>query len=243
MIPRMITKNEVKYIQSLSDKKNRDRHNVFVAEGPKIVTELLANGIGAQIIYTTKKITEHERSNFEIKEILLPDLQRLSQFDTPNEMIGVFYKRKLPVFNAGNTFTLALDGIQNPGNMGTIIRTADWFGIRQIVASIDSADCYNSKVVQSTMGSISRVNIYYEELETWLRKAPVPVFGACLNGKSVHKVAKPKEGILVIGNESKGIRSGILPFIHESISIPKIGQAESLNAAVAAGILLSYLLS
>ena len=238
----MISKNEVKYIQSLSEKKNRDQHNVFVAEGPKIVTELLNNGLLPQIIYTTTQIPAFANKDFEVKDVTSSELQRISHFTTANEMAGVFYKKELPPLYTDKKFTLALDGIQDPGNMGTIVRTADWFGITQIVASPDSVDCYNSKVVQSTMGSIARVNVYYQNIQDILQQTTVRVFGARLTGKNVYEMEKVKEGILIIGNESKGIRQDIISFIQDSITIPQTGNAESLNAAVATGILLSHLL-
>ena len=238
----MISKNEVKYIQSLSDKKNRDQHNVFIAEGPKVVAEMLTNGVAAQMIYVINKTAAYHAEDLPVKEITSSELQRISLFDKANEVVGIFYKKNLPILQLKNRFTIVLDGIQDPGNLGTIIRTADWFSIRQIIASPDCADCYNSKVVRSTMGSIARVNVYYQDIADSLRNVTVPVFGAQLNGKNLYEVFKVSEGILVIGNESKGIRSDVIPFIQESVTIPGSGSAESLNAAVATGILLSHLL-
>ncbi len=237
----MISKNEVKYIQSLSDKKNRDFENVFVAEGPKLVNDLLARGLTAKMIYTIEETALYKNNKTEVKEITGNDLQRISQWETANQVLGVFYKKELPSLILKNKITLALDGIQDPGNLGTIIRTADWFGITQIVAATDTADCYNSKVVQSTMGSIANVNVYYTDLKTILTDIDIPVLGALLNGKNVFEMKEIKEGILVIGNESKGIRNDILPLIQQAVTIPKYGSAESLNAAVATGILLSHL--
>ncbi len=238
----MISKNEVKYIQSLSDKKNRDRDDVFVAEGPKLVNELLANGMTAKMIYTTEDLPDYKVNDFNIKKISAAELQRISRFETANKISGIFYRKKLPVLQLQNTITLALDGIQDPGNLGTIIRTADWFGITQIIASTDTADCYNAKVVQSTMGSIARVHVYYTNLLSLFTDAIVPVTGALLNGKNLYEVSILQEGIIVIGNESKGIRSHLLPFIGQAIAIPRRGKTESLNAAVATGIILSHLI-
>ena len=237
----MISKNEVKYIQSLTDKKNRDAEAVFVAEGPKLVNELLANGMMAKFIYTTTETAAFNNAETEIKKISDNDLQRISRFETANEVLAVFYQKKLPQLQLKNKITLALDGIQDPGNMGTIIRTADWFGITQIIASPDSADCYNSKVVQSTMGSLARVTIFYTNFVSLLTDAGVPLIGAVLNGKNLYEMNSVKEAVIVIGNESKGIRSDVLPLIQQAVTIPRIGNAESLNAAVATGILLSHL--
>jgi TrmH family RNA methyltransferase len=157
-------------------------------------------------------------------------------------VVAIAEKRKLasePLLK--NKITLVLDGIQDPGNLGTIIRVTDWFGIDQIVASTDTADLYNSKVVQSTMGSITRVSVWYKDLTTWLSKSSVPVYGALLNGENIYYLKPIHEGLLVIGNESRGIRENILPFIKHAITIPKKGAAESLNAAMATGIILSHL--
>lgn len=172
------------------------------------------------------------------------ELEKISSLQKPNQVLLIAEQQE----PAGepelkNHFILALDGIQDPGNLGTIIRIADWFGIDQIIASKDTAELYNPKVIQSTMGSFLRVKVWYRNLETILQKKQVPVYGALLNGESMYNTASPKEGILVIGNESKGIRETILPFIHHAITIPRIGKAESLNAAVATGILLSQLKS
>jgi TrmH family RNA methyltransferase len=168
--------------------------------------------------------------------------QRLSHLQTPNQIIAVI--KKLPSTKPdASSFTLYLDTIQDPGNFGTIIRTADWFGIKSIVCSPGCADVYNPKVVQSTMASIARVNVYYDENEEWLKGQAVPVLAATLHGRSLYDRSKMKEGILIIGNESKGVRKEILRYATEQITIPKRGEAESLNAAVATGIILSHLLT
>lgn len=237
----MLSKNEVKYIISLSDKKNRDREDVFIAEGPKLMNELKTNGWQPKIIYTTEKKDEVNNAGFEIKQISRQELQRISGFESANESLGIFYKKKLPSYQLSNTISIVLDGIQNPGNLGTIIRTADWFGITQIFASFDTADCYNAKVVQSTMGSIARVHIYYTDLASFFPKVNISVVGALLKGENLYALSKMSEGIIVIGNESKGISNEVLPFIRQAVTIPRKGGAESLNAAVAAGILLSHL--
>ncbi len=238
----MISKNEVKYIISLSDKKNRDREGLFVAEGPKLVNELMANGIEPKAIYATQSGGIAFNTKPEIIRTVSPDeLQRISGFETPNETLGIFYQRKLPRYELTHRLSLALDGIQDPGNLGTILRTADWFGITQIFASADTADCYNPKVVQSTMGSIARVAVYYTQLAELLSGTEIPVFGALLKGENLYRIQAGKEGIIIIGNESKGIRKNVLPFINRAITIPRVGNAESLNAAVATGIILSHL--
>ena len=239
----MLSKKEVKYIQSLKDKKNRDAEGVFTAEGPKLVNELLAAGMRAKTIYSTEKGAKTNTDADEIKNIDEAELQRISHFEQAAQTLGIFYKKKLPLYQLQNRLSLVLDGIQDPGNLGTILRTADWFGIAQIFASPDTADCYNPKVVQSTMGSIARVNVYYLNLVSFLGEAKMPVLGALLNGENMYKTKPVEEGLIVIGNESKGIRADVLPFIQQAITIPRIGSAESLNAAVATGILLSHLVN
>lgn len=237
----MISKNEVKYIQSLSHKKNRDADKVFIAETPKLVNELLQSGLRIKKIYATAEWQPQSIANAAIEEVNDAMLQRISQLETPNKVLMIAEQKSLPAWQLAHHFTLMLDGIQDPGNLGTIVRIADWFGVSQIIASKDTADCYNPKAVQSSMGSIARVNIWYEELLPILMTVKVPVYGALLQGKSVYEMQQPrKEGVLVIGNESKGIRESILPFIRQPITIPRIGGAESLNAAVATGILLSH---
>ncbi len=239
----MLSKKEVKYIQSLSDKKNRDAEGVFIAEGPKLVNELLAAGMKAKIVYSTEKEAKPNIDADEIKCIDEAELQRISHFEKASQTLAVFYKKILPPYQLQNRLSLVLDGIQDPGNLGTIMRTADWFGIAQIFASPDTADGYNPKVVQSTMGSIVRVNMYYLNLPSFLEEAKVPIFGALLRGENVYKTKPFTEGLIVIGNESKGIRADVLPFIQQAVTIPRIGSAESLNAAVATGILLSHLVN
>lgn len=238
----MISKNETKYIQSLYHKKVRDEALLFIAEGVKLVDELLHSNFKVRKIYATKEWPG--ATSFPGTIIIEQyELEKISNLATPNQVLAIVEQKKLskaPVEK--NNVILVLDGIQDPGNLGTIIRISDWFGITQIVANTDTADIYNPKVIQSTMGSIIRVNIWYTNIEHWLANASVPVFGALLNGTSIYASPKIKEGILVIGNESKGIRSNILPFIQHAITIPGSGNAESLNAAVATGIILSHLL-
>ena len=170
------------------------------------------------------------------------ELERISFLSTPHQILGIF---KQPVFDSSisltNTITLLLDGIQDPGNLGTIIRIADWFGISQIIASKDSVDVYNPKVVQATMGGIARVRIIYEDILSFiLAHENIPLYASTLQGKPLSSVGKITEAMLIVGNESKGISEEILRLSNHQITIPKFGQAESLNAAVALGIILSH---
>ena len=241
----MLSKKEVKDIQSLSHKKFRDELNLFVAEGPKIVTEIIELiPEHVEKVYAVKKWIETNHSllqNINVVEVSVSELERLSQLQTPNQVIALI--KKLPAKKPdASSFTLYLDTIQDPGNFGTIIRIADWFGIKNIVCSSGCADLYNPKVVQSTMASIARVNVYYDEEGDWLKERNVPVYAATLHGTSLAGHAKTKKGVLIIGNESKGISKQVLQYATEQITISKIGEAESLNAAVATGIILSHLL-
>lgn len=239
----MLSKNELKYIQSLCQKKQRTAERLFLAEGVKLASELLEAGYPVKNIYALEEWGA-PATQVPITRIAPFELEKISALQTPNQVLLVAEQQE-PTGEPElkNHFTLMLDGIQDPGNLGTIIRIADWFGIYQIIASKDTAELYNPKVIQSTMGSFLRVKIWYRDLEPVLAKKEVPVYGALLNGASMYTTGSPKEGILIIGNESKGIRETILPFINHAITIPRIGKAESLNAAVATGILLSQLRS
>ena len=241
----MLSKNEIKDIQSLSQKKFRDELKLFIAEGPKIVEELIEL-IPHQIekIYAVEEWMKNRKTsvqNIKPIEVSSAELDKLSQLQTPNQVIAIIRKNDSKKPDA-SLFTLYLDTIQDPGNFGTIIRIADWFGIKNIVCSNGCVDLYNPKVIQSTMASIARVNVFYDENNEWLRDQTVPIFAATLDGTILYERSKTKEGILIIGNESKGIRPEILQYAKDNITIPKKGEAESLNAAVATGIILSHLL-
>jgi TrmH family RNA methyltransferase len=238
-------KLKAKYIQSLGQKKHRDEEGLFVAEGPKLVAELLGSSReNIQELYAVKEwIKENSQwLKIPVTEVSGSELEKISQLKTPNQVLAVIKK-----FEAGESITvkgkvsLVLDTIQDPGNMGTIIRIADWFGVQQIICSEECADIYNPKVVQATMGSIARVKVFYTELEEWLQKQKdISVYAALLEGKDVRKIGVLKEGLIIIGNESKGISDQVLNFVNEKITIPQKGKAESLNAAVATGIILSH---
>ncbi|MBR2648872.1 MAG: RNA methyltransferase [Sediminibacterium sp.] len=238
----MISKNEAKYIQSLFQKKQRDILGVFVAEGVKLAHELIQSGIDIEQIYATEDWEPEIPAPIPIQRVSAIELSKISGLQTPNKVL-VIAKKPSYSFKGipEKSFSLALDGIQDPGNLGTLIRIADWFGITTIIASEDTADCYNPKVVQATMGSITRVQIVYTDISKALANTHVPSFGALLEGKNMNTFTPVKEGVLVIGNESKGIRKEVVEQIQHAIHIPRRGQAESLNAAVAAGILISHL--
>ncbi len=235
----MVSRNEVKYIQSLFHKKNRDADDVFIAEGVKLLNEILQSDFKIKKVYALKEWMIQNDKFENITEVDASELNKISNLETPNKVLAVVYKRpQKQIPDLKNKITLILDGIQDPGNLGTIIRTADWFGIENIISSNDTTDVYNSKVIQSTMGSFTRVNIFYTDLHFFLSNNKIPVLGASLSGDNINALNAPDECLLLIGNESKGIRSDIYPYIKQKISIPRFGNAESLNAAVATGIIL-----
>lgn len=237
----MLSKNEVKYIQSLYHKKTREAERVFVVEGPKITGEVLASNYIVRKLYATDEWLKPTDLSVEMIPVSSDELQRISGLQTANQVLAIVEQKVNTQPGLDNKLTLVLDGIQDPGNLGTIIRIADWFGIEQIIASKDSVELYNPKVIQSTMGSFIRVGVWYDDLAGLLKTTSVPVYGALLNGKNVLEMDSVAEGLLVIGNESKGIREDIQPLITHPITIPRFGGAESLNAAVATGIILSHL--
>lgn len=229
-----LSKNKIKWINSLRLKKNRESEKSFIIEGTKIVSEVMEYWPSLiQFVCTTD-------SNLDInKPTYLTDVKTMaliSEMKSTPDVIAIVH---FPIINAGKGLILALDGIQDPGNMGTIIRTADWFGVAEIVCSMDTADVFNPKVVQSSMGSLFRVKVSYTNLESFLDQTKLPIYGALLNGIDYRNVELKNQAILVMGNEGKGISSPIMSKITAPILIPRIGEAESLNVAIATGILLS----
>ena len=243
----MLSKAEAKYIQSLSQKKFRQQENLFITEGPKIIEEALNNdGATVKKIFAVEEwaiANEKYKSKTEILIITEADLQQISQLKTPHQVLGLVEIPDRREFKHDNTkLALALDGVQDPGNMGTILRIADWFDIKQIICSNDCADIYNSKVVQASMGSIFRTIVHYTALPEWLSaQHGTIVYGAALDGIPLKSYQNIQQGIWVIGNESKGIRPEVMQFVSQKITIERIGKAESLNAAVATGIILSHI--
>lgn len=245
----MLSKSTVKYIQSLQQKKFRDEHGSFLSEGPKVTGELLMSGLfSPKQLFATSGYVEELSPEIRLKFGSLIqvvedfELEKIAGYTTPNRVVAEFAKREEQISDYKNKITLVLDDIQDPGNLGTIIRTADWFGIQQIICSKSTVDVYNPKVVQSTMASIGRVKIMYADLQHILENKKVPVYAATINGKSITSHSKIKEGMIVIGNESKGINASLLQLCDEQITIDKKGEAESLNAAIATAVIL-YALS
>lgn len=242
----MITKAQVKHIRSLEDKKNRLESGEFVVEGEKMVNELIHSEFIIKEVFALdewilrnahklpKAIVVHEITDFE--------LERISFLSSPNQVLAVVYLKKDKEVVDSN-ITLLLDSVQDPGNMGTIIRIADWFGISQLVCNGACADPYSPKVVQSSMGGIFRVNILFKNgIEFLNQQSDIPSYAASLNGTPLNEIGKIQAGIIVIGNESKGINEELLNRCTHNVTIPKLGNAESLNAAVATGIICHSLL-
>jgi RNA methyltransferase, TrmH family len=247
----LLSKNQSAYVKSLHQKKFRDQHNAFIAEGIKLVTELLRSDIKVKQVFSSRNF-QLSIFNYHIDVIRVTEreLKRISALNTPNEVLAVceIPSYKLDMASLASKLTIILDDIRDPGNLGTIMRVADWFGIDNIICSRETVDLFNPKVVQSTMGSIARVQLHYENLEEFFSRldSNVPVYGAVMDGESIYSANLTPNGIIVIGNEGHGISENILSKITHKLTIPPTahrtpvgGEAESLNAALATGILLS----
>lgn len=242
----MITKNTIKLIQSLKQQKYREEHRLFVVEGRKMVEELLRSSFETvHLLATERYLEEHPVDDIRLETVTEVQMEQMSGQNTPP---GILATVKIPTRSLGTwgkaKMILALDGIANPGNMGTIIRTAEWFGIKQIICSEDCVEIWNPKVIQATMGSIFRMEVVSTDLTQYLkmvRKEGKAVYGALLEGENLFRKKVWDEGVIVIGSESHGIRENILPMISHPITIPRAegSVTESLNASMAAGIILA----
>lgn len=234
-----LSKNKIKWIRSLQLKKNRDEFGLFIVEGEKMVNEAIEN-FSDQIEFlclTKFSSIKTDDVTFEVAIATDEELKSISTLKNPNKSLVVL---KIPAKRRIETnFRIALDGIQDPGNLGTILRLADWFDVKEIICSKETVDVYNPKVVQASMGAIFRIKVTYCDLEDYLKKSKESIFGALLEGQNIYKKSVEPKGILVLGNEGNGISDKIIPLITEPITIPRFGQAESLNVSVATGILLS----
>jgi len=236
----MVNKNQIKLITSLQQKKYRKQEQLFFVEGVKGVQELLDSNFELVNLYTTKlDFTDVDKS--KVHTITEAELKKISALASPNTCLAVF-KIPKPFNNELNGLIVALDDVRDPGNLGTIIRLCDWFGVKTLFCSEESVDVYNPKVVQATMGSISRVNVIYGNLEQFILKSKLPIFGTFMDGSTIYKEKLPREGIIVMGNEANGISKNIENLIAKRLSIPKFGDVqatESLNVATATAIVLS----
>jgi TrmH family RNA methyltransferase len=241
----MLPKSQISLLQSLQHKKFRREHGFFLVEGYKSVSEFIDSPYQIEAIYHTSAVAPNllklsQKMNF--LEISLNILEKISTLKTPQEVIALIKIPNWPVLNYATLkqkFSLVLDGIQDPGNMGTIIRTADWFGIDHIICSEDSVDVYNPKVVQATMGSLSRINVHYTDIAGMLSDIKLPVFGALLNGGNIYNTDFGTEGLIVMGNEGNGLRPEVKALINKAVTIPRTGEAESLNVAIATAVFCS----
>ena len=234
----ILSNNHQKLITSLSQKKYRQKHQLFIAEGVKVVRELLKSSFELEIIFST----DHEFSSLDcFVKVSDQELKKISSLKTPNKVLALF---KIPSQKKINSSGLivALDTVNDPGNLGTIIRLCDWFGVEQLVCSKDTVDCYNSKVVQATMGSLTRVSISYLNLPEYLQTVSLPIFIADMDGVNIHKAKLPASAVLVMGNEANGVSETLKQLVSNKISIPRYGnsnQVESLNVATATAVLLN----
>lgn len=235
-----ISLQKIKWIKSLHLKKNRAEEKLILVEGLKLVTELSHQFPElVHSFYVDKNEKLELDPSFPCYACSSSEIERISQLNTAPTIIGIFKEPMLPAFDAREKI-LVLESIQDPGNLGTIIRTADWFGIRQIVCSTDTVHCYNSKVIQASMGSAFRIPVYYENLLDFIPKLKSPVHGALLNGKKMEEIDPSEIKILIMGNEGKGISEALQSHINQAVTIPGYGQAESLNVSIATGILLHH---
>jgi TrmH family RNA methyltransferase len=240
-----ISIQKIKWIKSLHLKKNREKENLFLVEGEKIVNELIQNfpDLIRLIVCKNSFIEKSEElktiSQERIFQANTEEMERISTLNTASTVLAVVEKLQTKAIDTSKRLLL-LDGIQDPGNLGTIIRTADWFGIDQIMCSPATVDLYNSKTLQATMGSFLRVNVHFEELKPFLFENQDKVYAALMNGIPYQKVPKEKVKMILFGNEGKGISPELIPLLKNPITIPGKGQAESLNVGIACGILLSY---
>ena len=236
-----ISKNQLKLITSLQQKKYRQKHKMFIAEGVKVVQELLHSSLALEVLFL---VDGNELDGIPTNKrisITSAELKKISTLKTPNKVLAIFkIPEALVVKEKG--LLIALDEVNDPGNLGTIIRLCDWFGVTQLICSKNTVDCYNQKVIQSTMGSITRVQINYLELSTFLAATKLPVYAADMKGENIYRTKLPSEGILVMGNEANGISTEINALVKHKLTIPRFGdlqETESLNVATATAILLS----
>ncbi|MBU2927554.1 TrmH family RNA methyltransferase [Winogradskyella psychrotolerans] len=235
----MLSKNQIKLIKSLSQKKGRQQQRSFIVEGIKGISEFLKSDYTLKNLYSTKLIFDAPQDLIvEISEV---ELKKISALKNPNTALAIF---EIPKGNPpqDDGLIVALDDVRDPGNLGTIIRLCDWYGIKDLVCSLNTVDCYNAKVVQATMGSLTRVNVQYVDLYDYLEFTRIDIFGTFLEGENIYSATLPEQGIIILGNEANGISEAIEKTVSRKITIPQFGaikETESLNVANATAILLS----
>ncbi|WP_443943924.1 TrmH family RNA methyltransferase [Pedobacter sp. AW1-32] len=244
----MLSKSQISFVKSLHQKKYRKEHGLFLVEGIKSIQEFLDSNYQIQAIFYNKEFAHllpKLPTNINLFEVNNAELDKISTLQTPQGFLAlVNLPKNMPIQpkDLQKQFTLVLDGVQDPGNLGTIIRTADWFGFKRVICSEDTVEAYNPKTVQATMGSLARVEMYYQNLENLVNEVKIPLFGALLDGKSIYKMDWGNEGLIVLGNEGKGISPALVSKVNQPVTIPRVGAAESLNVAVSAAIFCSELI-
>ncbi|MBQ2374813.1 MAG: RNA methyltransferase [Alistipes sp.] len=235
-----MTKQEIQFVRSLADKRSRDEHHLFIAEGDKLIGEIIKSGFKIRNIYA---LEGHLAGQAEV--VSAKEMERISQLKTAASSLAVVEqpRHKAPATAPANRLSIALDGVQNPGNLGTIIRLADWFGVEDIYCSEDTADCFNPKVVQATMGAILRVKVHYLSLADFLARtasAGTPIYGTMLDGDNIYDAKLQPNGVIVMGNEGKGVSDECAKHFSHKLLIPSYPPerqgSESLNVAMATGI-------
>ena len=235
----MVSDKQIKIIKSLKLKKNRIKHNLFVAEGDKTILELITAGFNINSLYSINRQIDGVKNS--VIQLSKPELNKISNLSNPKNSLGVFEIPKPKKINY-NKLIIGLDNISDPGNLGTIIRLCDWFGVEDLICSFDTVDCYNPKVIQASMGSISRVNITYLDLQKTLENNSLKTYGTYMQGDSIFEIDEIKNGVILFGNEANGINPNLSKVIDKRLSIPRFGKlkkTESLNVANALSIVLS----
>lgn len=236
----MLSKNQLKFIRSLKKKKFRQTHQLFLAEGIKVVEELIKSPFVVHQLYATESYS-NPLNAADIQLISDKELSLVSDFSSPNQILGIFeIPKSKDLVKQG--VTIVLDEINDPGNLGTIIRLCDWFGVRQLVCSENTVDCYNQKVVQASMGSLTRVSVNYVDLISYLANEKRTIYGTFLKGEDIYTSKLEKNAVIILGNEANGISKEIEQLVHKKITIPQFGEqqsTESLNVAMSTAIILS----
>ena len=239
----MLSKNTVKFIKPLHQKKYRAEHQKFFVEGEKSVVEVINSDFIIDFLVATPDFIERhnvllKKCSFEIIQATKNQLESLGQYQSNDSALAVVKQKVNEAFRPDqNELVVALDDVRDPGNLGTIIRIADWYGIKKLLFSSQTADFYNPKVIQASMGSFTRIQFFYEDLPAVLSSWNLPVYGAFLDGENLHSLSKVEPGVILMGNESKGISPEVEPFVSRKITIPAFGSAESLNVAIATAVL------
>lgn len=233
-----------KLIKELHDRKGRNEHKLFLVEGEVSVLEFIESDYQLEVMYGSSEFFKDHSEVIRILgdkaiEVSKSEIEKMGTLSSNDQAIAVFHQKALPEFVMGEEIVLVLSDVNDPGNLGTIIRIADWYGIKKIIASPTTVDVYNSKVISATKGSFARVQVYYQDLEQFFENhSGVPVLGADLHGENVHTFSFPVKGILLMGSESHGIHPTLKQYITQNVTIPKYGDAESLNVGVATAVIL-----